>query len=152
MAWDTELLGLHWHEGVLFLAAVLEEAEAAGLRIAPLDELVAEADGGAGGDRRRRRRGARRGRSTRGARRGPAGSPGASGGAELRALPGGSPRALRELLALQSSDWAFLVAHGTAGDYPLRARGGARGGARTRARGRRASPALRGLAPFLALD
>ena len=47
VAWDTELLGLHWHEGVLFLAAVLEAAEAAGLRIAPLDELVAEADGGA---------------------------------------------------------------------------------------------------------
>ena len=44
VAWDTELLGLHWHEGVRFLAAVLEAAEAAGLRIAPLDELVAEAE------------------------------------------------------------------------------------------------------------
>ena len=29
-----------------------------------------------------------------------------------------SERALRELLALQSSDWAFLITHGTAGDYP----------------------------------
>src|SRR6185437_12925614 len=27
-------------------------------------------------------------------------------------------RALRELLALQSSDWAFLIDAGTAGDYP----------------------------------
>ena len=42
--------------------------------------------------------------------------------AELRALaagPGVPERALRELLALQSSDWAFLATHGTAGDYPL---------------------------------
>ena len=53
VAWDTELLGLHWHEGVLFLAAVLEEAEAAGLRIAPLDVLAAEAEAAAGGARRR---------------------------------------------------------------------------------------------------
>jgi 1,4-alpha-glucan branching enzyme len=27
-------------------------------------------------------------------------------------------RALRELLALQSSDWAFMVTRGLAGDYP----------------------------------
>jgi 1,4-alpha-glucan branching enzyme len=33
-------------------------------------------------------------------------------------------RALRELLALQSSDWAFMVTRGLAGDYPRdRARG-----------------------------
>jgi 1,4-alpha-glucan branching enzyme len=38
--------------------------------------------------------------------------------AELRTLPRGSQRAIRELLALQSSDWAFLIAHGTAGEYP----------------------------------
>ena len=39
--------------------------------------------------------------------------------AELAALGAEpSPRALRELLALQSSDWAFLITHGTAGDYP----------------------------------
>ena len=53
--------------------------------------------------------------------------PGAGGlawtqrGAELRAFGGRarpSDRALRELLALQSSDWAFLISAGTAGDYP----------------------------------
>ncbi len=40
------------------------------------------------------------------------------GGAERR--PGGAPtpRALRELLLLQSSDWAFQVARDLAGDYP----------------------------------
>ncbi len=60
-------------------------------------------------------------------------------------------RALRELLALQSSDWAFLVTHGTAGDYP-----------RERAAGHEAAfdaalaapgehpAALRNLAPHLA--
>ena len=30
-----------------------------------------------------------------------------------------SDRALRELLALQSSDWAFLAARATAGAYPV---------------------------------
>ena len=42
--------------------------------------------------------------------------------AELRAVaagPGVPARALRELLALQSSDWAFLATARTAGDYPL---------------------------------
>jgi 1,4-alpha-glucan branching enzyme len=29
-----------------------------------------------------------------------------------------SPRAVRELLALQASDWLFLTHHGLAGDYP----------------------------------
>jgi len=41
--------------------------------------------------------------------------------AELRALTAHlrpSDRALRELIALQSSDWAFLIAAGTAGPYP----------------------------------
>ena len=73
-------------------------------------------------------------------------------GAELRAFSGRarpSDRALRELLALQSSDWAFLISAGTAGDYP-----------RERAEGHRAAfeaaladPAmsrdLRHLAPLL---
>jgi 1,4-alpha-glucan branching enzyme len=33
-------------------------------------------------------------------------------------MAGAPERALRELLALQSSDWAFLITHDTAGDYP----------------------------------
>jgi 1,4-alpha-glucan branching enzyme len=42
--------------------------------------------------------------------------------AELRVLGAGDPPALavRELLALQASDWAFLQTRGTAGDYPRR--------------------------------
>jgi 1,4-alpha-glucan branching enzyme len=42
-AWDTELFGHHWPEGVAFLAALLEEADAAGLPVLPLDEVLAEA-------------------------------------------------------------------------------------------------------------
>ena len=33
-------------------------------------------------------------------------------------MPGVPDRALRELLALQSSDWAFLTTHASAGPYP----------------------------------
>ena len=67
----------------------------------------------------------------------------------LAAAPAGE-RAVRELLALQSSDWAFLVTRDTAGAYPrerfdahlaqLRAALGDPG----------AEPALRNLAPHLA--
>jgi 1,4-alpha-glucan branching enzyme len=52
-------------------------------------------------------------------------------GAELRAFSGRarpSDRALRELLALQSSDWAFLISAGTAGDYPRERAEGHRAG------------------------
>jgi 1,4-alpha-glucan branching enzyme len=53
----------------------------------------------------------------------------AARGAELRTVAAaasaraGDPaleRAARELLALQSSDWAFQLTHDMAGDYPLR--------------------------------
>jgi len=150
VAWDTELLGLHWHEGVLFLAAVLELAEEAGLRIAPLDELVAEAVAEPVALDVATSWGAPRTLDTWSAPR--------AGGlawrqrrAELRTLPGGSPRALRELLALQASDWAFLVAHGTAGTYPLeRVEGHEAALEAALAEGWAGAEALRNLAPFLA--
>ena len=58
-----------------------------------------------------------------------AGWRGASARAELRALGARRARpdrALRELLALQASDWAFLLTRATAGEYPARARRGHR--------------------------
>ena len=61
-------------------------------------------------------------------------------------------RALRELLALQSSDWAFLHTRATAGDYPIqRARGHLAALERALAgdAGLIAQPTLRGLAPDL---
>ena len=125
----------------------------AGLRIAPLDELLAEHG----------RRPRRRCRSRRGARRAtwrPGARPRAGGlawrqrAAELRAVaaaPSVPDRALRELLALQSSDWAFLVTRATAGDYPCeRAAGHEAAFEAALAPPASSAPALRNLAPHLA--
>ncbi len=124
-ALDTELLGHWWYEGVSWLAAVLEEAERQGLALAPLDAALPRHD----------------------ARPAPATLPTTTWGtprdlstwsgpqvaqlawqaraAELQALGGGrrgrrgpSPLAQRELLLLQSSDWAFQVTRELAGGYP----------------------------------
>jgi 1,4-alpha-glucan branching enzyme len=152
-AFDTELLGVHWHEGVEWLAEVLAVADRAGLRIAPLDELLDEVDPGPAPPLPVTSWGTPRDLTTWS---GPA-----AGGlawrqraAELQAIataPDVPERTVRELLALQSSDWAFLVAHGTAGDYP-RERAAAHEaafGAALAAPGEHA-PALRNLAPHLA--
>jgi 1,4-alpha-glucan branching enzyme len=120
VALDTELLGLHWHEGVTWLAEVLAAAAREGLRIAPLDELLDEAEPVAAPELPVTSWGTPRDLSTWSA-------PSAGGlawrqrAAELRAvaaLPDVPDRALRELLALQSSDWAFLVTRASAGPYP----------------------------------
>jgi 1,4-alpha-glucan branching enzyme len=118
IALDTELLGTHWHEGVDWLRAVIGACERRGLPLEPLradvdvedaPEKVPATSWGDGRDLR-------------------TWSHPAAGGlawvqraAELRALTAHlrpSDRALRELIALQSSDWAFLIAAGTAGAYP----------------------------------
>src|SRR5215218_2195149 len=44
VALDTELLGLHWHEGVVWLAELLDAADRSGLRVAPLDVLLDEVE------------------------------------------------------------------------------------------------------------
>ena len=119
VALDTELLGVHWHEGVAWLAEVLAAADRGGLRIAPLDDLLDDVEPGAGA-------GAARDVVGRAARPDDVERPARGGlawrqrAAELRAVaaPDVPERALRELLALQSSDWAFLIAHATAGEYP----------------------------------
>jgi len=150
VAVDTELLGLHWHEGPLWLAAVLEAAERAGLRIAPLDDLLADGDADPAPPLPVTSWGAPRDLTTWS-------GPGAGGlawrqrAAELRAVaagPGLPERALRELLALQSSDWAFLATHRTAGDYPLE-RAAEHEGAFAAALAGDLPPPLRGLAPHL---
>jgi 1,4-alpha-glucan branching enzyme len=153
-ALDTELLGHHWYEGLDWLAAVLQEAPRAGLEIVGLDDALRDTVAVAA----------------------PVDLPPTSWGtprtlrtwdgpqvadlafdtraAELRTVAaslvgGADARAARELLALQSSDWAFLVTCDTAGFYP-----------RERAVGHRAAleaalaapgahdAALRGLAPY----
>jgi 1,4-alpha-glucan branching enzyme len=103
---------------------VIDEADRVGLALVPLDEALAEIEPGpplpATG--RVTTWGSPRDLSTWS---GPAAADLAvqARDAELRVVAAGraaGPRAVRELLALQSSDWAFLAARGTAGDYPRR--------------------------------
>jgi len=120
-AFDTELLGHWWYEGVAWLGAVLDEAARRGLTLTTLDDALERHEPitappglgvttwGDGGDLRTWSAPpvAKIAWSAR--------------TAELRALALGrrpGDRALRELLALQSSDWAFLVTNDLAGEYP----------------------------------
>ncbi len=155
VAVDTELLGLHWHEGTVWLAAVLDEAERTGLRVAPLDALAEELEPDPAPPLPVTSWGTPRDLTTWS---GPAarGLAWRQRAAELRAVAavaaGGAvpARAWRELLALQSSDWAFLIAHGTAGDYPeRRAAGHEAAFAAALAEPAASGPNLRGLAPWL---
>jgi 1,4-alpha-glucan branching enzyme len=153
-ALDTELLGHWWHEGIEWLAGVVEEASRRGLRLASLDDAVerhvaapaprgrAPSSWGEGGDLRTWSA-PRVAELAWSARRG-----------ELEVLAQPDPpgeRALRELLALQSSDWAFLAYRDWAGPYPWeRARGHAAGLARALGGEPALEPHLRNLAPELA--
>lgn len=118
-AFDTELFGEWWYEGVRWLAAVAEEL---GDDLVVLDGALPAAPGDAAAA-------PLRAVSTWGTPRdlstwsGPAVADLAWDlrRAELDAVaagPGLGTPALRELLALQSSDWAFLASNATAGDYP----------------------------------
>jgi 1,4-alpha-glucan branching enzyme len=120
-ALDTELLGHWWFEGPHWLAAVIDEAARQRLALTTLDDALDRhepvrtpvelgvSSWGEGGDLR--------------TWSGPAVADLAwqARSAELEVLARGrrpGERALRELLALQASDWAFLAARGLAGDYP----------------------------------
>jgi 1,4-alpha-glucan branching enzyme len=149
VALDTELLGHHWYEGVDWLRAVIGECERRGVELAPLDaeieaqpgpEVVPPTSWGAGRDLRTWS------------------APAAAGvawtqrAAELRALtaqPRPSDRALRELMALQSSDWAFQIAEGSAGSYPRERLEGHLAALQEALADPAMDPALRHLAPWL---
>jgi 1,4-alpha-glucan branching enzyme len=152
-ALDTELLGHWWYEGVGWLAAVIDEADRQELTLTTLDDALERHDPappqelpisswGDGGDLRTWSAPAVADLAWQ------------ARTAELRALALGdrpADRTLRELLALQSSDWAFLATRGTAGPYPReRADGHAASLAATLEAGSDAEPALRNLAPDLA--
>jgi 1,4-alpha-glucan branching enzyme len=120
---DTELIGHWWSEGPIWLRAVLESAEAAGVRTVtvpqalaehePLERELAASTWGEGKDF--------------GTWDSPVVADLAWGARRLelrllRALAEGlggdaAQRAARELLAVQASDWAFLDKRGQAGDY-----------------------------------
>lgn len=120
-ALDTELLGHWWYEGVEWLRAVVNECSKQGLSLVRLDEATAVGDPAPLDD-------AEWGTSTWGQNgdlstwSGPAVAEIAfvTRSAELQTLAAG-PRAgaaaLRELLALQSSDWAFMVSRELAVSY-----------------------------------
>ncbi|HKO38445.1 MAG TPA: 1,4-alpha-glucan branching protein domain-containing protein [Solirubrobacterales bacterium] len=123
---DTELLGHWWSEGPIWLRAVLEGAEAAGIRLLTVPQALAEHE-----PVERPLRASTWGENkdlqtwdsppvadlATGARR-----------LELRLLRAvssglrgdGLKRAARELLAAQASDWAFLDQRKQAGDYAYR--------------------------------
>jgi 1,4-alpha-glucan branching enzyme len=153
-AFDTELFGHWWYEGPAWLAAVIDEAGRQDLALTMLDDALHRyepapapdplgvSSWGEGSDLRTwsAPEVAELAWSVR--------------SAELRVLAsgGGRPRdrVLRELLALQSSDWAFLVARKLAGDYPLqRARAHAEALAAALEHDSDADPAVRSLAPEL---
>jgi 1,4-alpha-glucan branching enzyme len=131
-ALDTELLGHWWYEGIEWLGAVVEECARQGLELVRLDDAlegceparVEEALGGLGG--------------APGASILQTSTWGAGGDLStwsgppvaeiafatrkaeldvLRAGPRAGEAAVRELLALQASDWAFMVSRGLAVPY-----------------------------------
>jgi len=124
-AFDTELLGHWWYEGVEWLRSVLDEAEAQGLELATVGDAVRRVEPvareltastwGTGKDL-----------TTWDSPR-VAEFTFAARSAELRtvaAATNGSPsgpaleRAARELLAIQASDWPFQVTRDLAAGYP----------------------------------
>jgi len=125
-ALDTELLGHWWYEGTAWLEFVLDEARLQGVplatlpdalaRIEPVERPLAPSTWGRPKDLTTWDS-PRVAEIAFAARR-----------AELRTVAGAArtrqrgpalERAVRELLALQSSDWAFQLTHELAGDYPL---------------------------------
>jgi 1,4-alpha-glucan branching enzyme len=152
-ALDTELLGHWWHEGPWWLEAVLDEAAAQGLALAPLDDALerhepVEAPFGLPVTTW----GSPRDLTTWSAPR-VADMAWRARQAELGVLAAGNaagPRALRELLALQASDWAFMLTRDLAGPYPReRFDGHAEALEQALRLGSAAQPALRNLAPAL---
>jgi 1,4-alpha-glucan branching enzyme len=155
---DTELLGHWWSEGPAWLRAVLEGAEAAGVRMLtvpqalaehePVERELAASSWGEGKDFRTWDSPAVADLA-RGVRR-----------LELRLLRAlstglhgdGALRATRELLAAQASDWAFLDQRGQAGDYAYqRATDHARALLEAIDCGSVTDPRMRSLAPDLSL-
>jgi 1,4-alpha-glucan branching enzyme len=121
-ALDTELLGHWWYEGVHWLAAVIEECARQGLELVRLDDALADAEPRAlplGDDWEPSSWGAHGDLSTWS---GPAVAEMAfaARAAELEVIAAG-PRApadaVRELMALQASDWPFMVSRELAAPY-----------------------------------
>jgi len=148
-ALDTELLGHWWHEGPAWLAAVVEEARAAGVELCTLPAAL----------ERHPPREAELGETSWGeskdlttwdspavaelvwpARRAELALARAITHEAVAWAPDACERLARELLALQSSDWAFMAKRQLAADYPQR---------RVRAHAAEFERALAAVSPFL---
>jgi 1,4-alpha-glucan branching enzyme len=162
-ALDTELLGHWWYEGQAWLRALLDEAEAQGVRLVTVSEGIelvepvarelSASTWGEGKD------------FTTWDSPQVAELAFATRAAELRTVAAvagrGAPhaaleRAARELLAMQASDWPFMVTRALAADYPverMRLHGAALDAALAALTDSAAAPEprLRGLAPHLDL-
>jgi 1,4-alpha-glucan branching enzyme len=118
---DTELLGHWWYEGVAWLEAVVEECSRQGLAMQRLDDALEQREPAQWrlGEETASSWGAAGDLSTWS---GPAVAQMAfaTRAAELKLLAAGEragEAAVRELLALQSSDWAFMVQREIAATY-----------------------------------
>jgi 1,4-alpha-glucan branching enzyme len=131
-ALDTELLGHWWYEGVEWLRYVLDEARAAGLGLATLPQAIerlATAPSSGAAPLRESSWGEQKDLRTWDsaavaeivwpAREAELRLVGALCNGARANVPAAS-RAARELLALQSSDWAFMATRRLAADYPER--------------------------------
>ncbi len=123
LAFDTELFGLWWHEGPLFLAAFVQGCQQRGVDLVAIDDALehVEADEWPAGLEAPTSWGKANSLRTWSSPK-VAEITGRARNAELLALAAGPSlpvRAARELLALQASDWAFLEADDLAGPYPL---------------------------------
>ncbi|HEY7619104.1 MAG TPA: 1,4-alpha-glucan branching protein domain-containing protein [Solirubrobacteraceae bacterium] len=152
-ALDTELLGHWWYEGPRWLAGVVDEARRRGVELVHLDDALADCDPAPAGALAEHVTswGTPRDLSTWS---GPqvAAMAWATRSAELDVLAAGpaiGERAVRELLALQSSDWAFLVTRDTAGPYPRERFDGHAAALHAALGDSAAEPALRHLAPHV---
>jgi 1,4-alpha-glucan branching enzyme len=153
LAFDTELFGHHWHEGPAFLTAFAQALTDQGVPLVRLDDAledIAAAPWPDGLDAA----------TSWGQPRtlwtwsGPqvAGIARAQRSAELRVLARGAAvpeRAVRELLALQASDWAFLETRRLAGPYALERSEGHRAALAAALDSVPSTQAVRSLAPSL---
>jgi 1,4-alpha-glucan branching enzyme len=123
-ALDTELLGHWWYEGLHWLGAVIEECAAQGLELVRPDDALERFEPAPAGDTQWDRASSWGAGGDLSTWSGPAVAEMAfaARAGELQILAAAvegcaGPTAVRELLALQASDWPFMISRGLAVPY-----------------------------------
>jgi 1,4-alpha-glucan branching enzyme len=151
---DTELLGHWWHEGLDWLAAVVEECSRQGLELVRLDDELETHEPAPVEDGEAWQVSSWGKHGDLSTWSGPAVAEMAfaTRAAELSVVAAGarvSRAAVRELLALQASDWTFMVSRGVAVPYALERFDGHRAAlARALSSEQQGSTSMRNLAAF----